>query len=280
MADSERTEIIRKKKITVPAYAGEADNMIANEPDLMVGKTAMIKAALQRIADEFKDLTDYHIEDVDVSFTLSKSNLKESLSKDADAVQIAKLMPVMKMAVEKAVGIESHDNRYFFDNNIVRFDNLIGGYVEGDLLIPIRFGLKHSIAGKATLYVVVDQDGVPIKKTKAEVVKTPATNGMQPKASRSAFNINISDIIPYVNKKDLLRYIPDVSSARPDGSMEVVKLFWWKHNCKEGQYSSTKVHRSVKVALKDANSIPGSVDDYTISLEPLPGLEPEMIDGV
>ena len=30
----------------------------------------------------------------------------------------------------------------------------------------------------------------------------------------------------------------DVSSARPDGSMEVVKLYWWRaHNCKNGQYS-------------------------------------------
>lgn len=31
----------------------------------------------------------------------------------------------------------------------------------------------------------------------------------------------------------------DVSSARPDGSMEVVKLYWWEHNCKDGQYSGS-----------------------------------------
>ena len=36
----------------------------------------------------------------------------------------------------------------------------------------------------------------------------------------------------------------DASAARPDGSMEVVKVLWWKHNCKSGQYSSAKVHRS------------------------------------
>jgi len=62
--------------------------------------------------------------------------------------------------------------------------------------------------------------------------------------------------------------------------MEVVKLFWWKHNCKDGQYSSAKVHRSVKVALKDIEGAPSSVDDYVITLEPLPGLEPEVIDGI
>ena len=82
--------------------------------------------------------------------------------------------------------------------------------------------------------------------------------------------------------KECLRtlFVNDASSARPDGSMEVVKLFWWKHNCKDGQYSSAKVHRSVKIALKDDSGIPQSVEDYAITLEPLPGLEPEIIDGI
>lgn len=82
--------------------------------------------------------------------------------------------------------------------------------------------------------------------------------------------------------KECLRtlFVNDASSARPDGSMEVVKLFWWKHNCKDGQYSSAKVHRSVKIAPKDDSRIPQSVEDYAITLEPLPGLEPEIIDGI
>ena len=82
--------------------------------------------------------------------------------------------------------------------------------------------------------------------------------------------------------KECLRtlFVNDASAARPDGSMEVVKLYWWRHNCKDGQYSSAKVHRSVKVALKDPETLPASVDDYVITLEELPGLEPEVIDGL
>ena len=82
--------------------------------------------------------------------------------------------------------------------------------------------------------------------------------------------------------KECLRtlFVNDASSARPDGSMEVVKLFWWKHNCKDGQYSSAKVQRSVKVKLTDPEKIPECAEDYSISLEELPGLEPEIIDGV
>lgn len=40
----------------------------------------------------------------------------------------------------------------------------------------------------------------------------------------------------------------DASSARPEGSMEVKKVVWWKHNCPSGQYSSAKVHHSLEVA--------------------------------
>ena len=82
--------------------------------------------------------------------------------------------------------------------------------------------------------------------------------------------------------KECLRtlFVNDASAARPDGSMEVVKLYWWRHNCKEGQYSSAKVHRSVKVTQKDVDMFPASVDDYVITLEKLPGLEPEVIDGI
>lgn len=82
--------------------------------------------------------------------------------------------------------------------------------------------------------------------------------------------------------KECLRtlFVNDASSARPDGSMEVVRLFWWEHNCKDGQYSSARVHRSVKVALKNEDALPASAEDYVITLEPLPGLEPEILDGI
>lgn len=82
--------------------------------------------------------------------------------------------------------------------------------------------------------------------------------------------------------KECLRtlFVNDASSARPEGSMEVVRLFWWKHGCKDGQYSSAKVHRSVKAVLNVPNAIPVCADDYTITVDALPGLEPEVIDGL
>lgn len=60
----------------------------------------------------------------------------------------------------------------------------------------------------------------------------------------------------------------DASSARPEGSMQVVNVFWWKHASKAGQYSSARVHGSLRVR-----------PDGTWELEQLDGLQPEVISG-
>ena len=65
----------------------------------------------------------------------------------------------------------------------------------------------------------------------------------------------------------------DSSSARPDGSMEVHRVYWWEHNSKLGQYSSAKVHRSMKIKRKDTLGEEKSIEDmYDITIEPLEGL--------
>ncbi len=61
----------------------------------------------------------------------------------------------------------------------------------------------------------------------------------------------------------------DASSARPDGSMEVINVLWWEHNSPSGQYSSAKVHRSVEVKPDGS---------YTIE-HALENLEPQVIGG-
>lgn len=70
----------------------------------------------------------------------------------------------------------------------------------------------------------------------------------------------------------------DCSSARPEGSMEVCRLYWWEHDCKTPKYSSAKVHRQLKVNLKADVQRPASFWDYEISLDVLDGLNAEVID--
>lgn len=77
-------------------------------------------------------------------------------------------------------------------------------------------------------------------------------------------------------KKALLHIFDnDASSARPEGSMEVIKLCWWKHDSKAGQYSAAKVHRSVHIARKEGIQEAKSADDYVIMVDPLEGVKLE-----
>jgi len=72
---------------------------------------------------------------------------------------------------------------------------------------------------------------------------------------------NIKSVLPKL-------FEGDASSARPEGSMAVEKVIWWQHNSKSGQYSSAKVHKTLKVNI-----------DGSFELESFPDLEPKIIDG-
>ncbi len=64
-------------------------------------------------------------------------------------------------------------------------------------------------------------------------------------------------------------FVNDVSSARPEGSMEIKKVIWWEHNSPLGQYSSAKVHRTLTVN-----------EDGTYTLARLEGLKPEELEAL
>ncbi len=70
----------------------------------------------------------------------------------------------------------------------------------------------------------------------------------------------------------------DSSSARPEGSMEVCRLYWWKHDSKTPKNSTAKVRRSMHIALKDGVKNPSSFNDYDITLDELDGVKPEIYD--
>jgi CRISPR-associated protein Csd2 len=106
-------------------------------------------------------------------------------------------------------------------------------------------GMKHRIEGKA-VYV--------------------AYGAMTPQlAEKTGFSDEDAEIIKNILPK---LFEGDASSARPEGSMKVEKVIWWRHNSKLGQYSSAKVHASLKPNL-----------DGTYKLNHLEGLKTEEIEG-
>ncbi len=69
----------------------------------------------------------------------------------------------------------------------------------------------------------------------------------------------------------------DASSARPEGSMEVLHVVWCKHSSPCGQYSSARVHRTIAAAL-DKNK-DGTFNEKEVS-DALPGLDIEFLHAL
>ena len=73
----------------------------------------------------------------------------------------------------------------------------------------------------------------------------------------------------------------DASSARPDGSMEILKVIWWEHSCPSGDISSAKVHDSIRTKIDSKTGNIPTADELTLSFDEGKGkLKPEILDGL
>jgi len=105
---------------------------------------------------------------------------------------------------------------------------------------------------------------------------------------KGSINVQLAELTGFTEEdaekiKEAIRtlFVNDCSSARPEGSMTIEKLYWFKHNNKIGQYSAAKVHESVKVKyIADPEHAKDTIEDYQITLDNLPGLECEIYDGI
>lgn len=158
----------------------------------------------------------------------------------------------------------------------------------------MSIGIRGPVSVQSAFSVEpIDIDSIQITKSvnsETKETKSSDTMGMKHKVSsalyiiKGSINRQLADKTGFSEKdaekiKEALRTLfqNDTSSARPDGSMEVRKVYWWRHNCPMGQYSSAKVHRSLQVVAKTEN--PKAFDDYEVSLNILDGLKPEIIEG-
>lgn len=69
----------------------------------------------------------------------------------------------------------------------------------------------------------------------------------------------------------------DASSARPEGSCEVCRVYWWEHGEKTPKETSAMIQRALQITPK--KDVPRSFEDYEIELGPTECI-PEIIDLV
>ena len=226
----------------------DGETSLKNRAENALGKAAFAKAAKEetalRACREWFDVRAFG-----QVFAFKKPDARESKAKkdgdpdgsganiDADGVSIPVRGPV---SVHSAFSVERVD---VSSQQITKSVNLEG---DGSIRTSDTMGMKHRV--DRGIYLCV--------------------GSMNPQlAVRTTFSDADAEVI-----KELLPRLfeNDTSSARPDGSMRVLKVIWWAHNCKSGQYSSARVHESLTVNPDGT---------YHINRDGLPGLDVKEIDG-
>ena len=196
------------------------------------------------------------------------------LAKEKDATKIA------KNACEKCLDVRAFGQLFAYKSDKKKR----GDDAEGDT------GVSIGIRGPVTIQSAFSKE--PVSVTSTQITKSVSgegdgskrgsdTMGMKHRVDQGVYvtfgsmnpqlaeRTGFSDADAETIKKLLPKLFEnDASSARPEGSMEVTKVIWWKHSSKAGQYSSAKVHRSLEVKA-----------DGSYTLAPLAGLKPEEING-
>lgn len=164
-----------------------------------------------------------------------------------------------------------------------------GGGVSVGVRGPVSVHMARSISpiDINTIQITKSVNGEPSETRSSDTMGTRHMVDFGLYEIKGSINVQLAEKTGFTEEdaaliKECLRtlFVNDASAARPDGSMEVVKVFWWEHNCKDGQYSSAKVHRSVEAKLKDGVVIPSSFADYEIIQHDLENLIPDVMEGM
>jgi len=180
-------------------------------------------------------------------FPFKGSDKKGKKAETNDASQDGSSGAGVSISIRGPVTIQSAFSKESINSHIISDQIIKSTSLEGDGINrqPDQMGMKHRI-GKEVIYVTY--------------------GSMNPQlAERTKFSDEDAEVVKAILPK---LFENDESSARPAGSMSVLKVIWWEHNCKAGQYSSAKVHKTLTIN-----------PDGSYTLNNLDGLKPEEIEG-
>mgnify|MGYP003584710805 CR=1 FL=1 len=216
-------------------------------------------------------------------FVQSDDNRKDdygSLRERADAALPAKATSkeIAKLACAKWIDVRAFGQLFAYKAKGKKVDGEDKGVsigIRGPVTVQSAFSIEPVSLTSTQITKSVSGEGDGTKRASDTMgMKHRVDHGiyvffgsMNPQlAERTGFNdedaATVKSVLPTLFEND-------ASSARPEGTMGVLKVIWWKHNCPTGQYSSAKVHGSLLVN-----------PDGTYSFkETLKGLSPEEISG-
>lgn len=191
-----------------------------------------------------------------------------TLGKDEQKVKDA----VAEKVCEKWIDVRSFGQVFAFKKGSNTAEVSLG--IRGPVTIQSAFSVEPVVIESIQITKSVNSESTTDGK------KSSDTMGMKHRVNNGVY-VTFGSISPQLSEKTgfsdgdaesikkaiISLFEGDESSARPSGSMQVLKVVWFVHNCKAGQYSSAKVHNSVKV---DKNGV--------VTVEPLEGLVYEILE--
>ena len=174
------------------------------------------KKLFQKIAAVFGTTHDYSNKDVELEFTFSGENLKESLHKQGKHYySFMKMLSCFDDVVDSAIGVETHNRNtegYKPDNTLQNVYVLIGAFEDGSMIIPVKLEVKEFSNKANSLYVAIALDSVGkgklgIKKGKIDT-EVATVDGELDAAPLPT--VRLTDLIAAVNPQDttFLKYVP------------------------------------------------------------------------
>lgn len=152
---------------------------------------------------------------------------------------------------------------------------------------------KRALGIRGPVSISIAKSIEPIEVTTMQITKS--ISGMEPSAgkTRSADTMGTKHFVDYgiyvvngsvnsyfaektgFNENDIetlkecikTLFINDISSARPDGSMEVKDIFWFNHSSKVGDVSSGKIKELLRYDLPNAETLKPKYENYNIRLD-------------
>ena len=203
------------------------------------------------------------------------------LGKDAFNVKKSTPEQTAKKACEKWVDVRSFGQLFAFKSET---RDGVSIPVRGPVTLQSAFSLEPVSITSSQITKSVNGEGDGSKrgsdtigmKHRVDNATYVAFGAMSPQlAERTGFSDDDAELIKQVLPK---LFEGDASSARPEGSMAVEKVVWWQHSSKSGQYSSAKVHRTLRDHIETGSPLEAQHIKDSL-LAKLPELEPEVIDG-
>ena len=162
--------------------------------------------------------------------------------------------------------------------------------------VPVSFGVRgpvsiHQAISLSPIDIISMQITKSVNSESGKDSKASDTMGMKHRVDFAVYKIMGSVNVQLAEKtgfsqedaevlKEALKTLfeNDASSARPEGSMEVCKMYWWQHDEKTPAISSGKIQRGFNI--KQKKDRPKEFTDYEITWHVDGCKEPEEFDFV